>query len=121
MVMAFDEHEPGISTERILGEVYEIDGHGGFSGWLNEAGEASGFNPTTHVSIHAESIAEAVQHRVVRGALFYCDVELLGEEVHTIRGIEFIESETMDLESLEMSARKWAFLAGGDTSDDPDD
>jgi hypothetical protein len=107
MAMAFDKRDPSVPTERWLGQVYEIEPDGGFNGYIGQDDGSDWFEHTYFVRIPLDNIIESERRRIKGSVLFFCDVELEGQSLKNIRGIEFIETEPANLEEWRQNADRF--------------
>lgn len=92
MPKAFDRLDGAIPTVRWVGEVEEVtDDY--FSGIIRDV--YIGGEVKAVVEIPLSNIAESERPRATPGMLFYCYVELVGDVVKSIRGIEFDDELTV--------------------------
>lgn len=122
--MAFDNRVDGMVTTRMTGQIYEIGippDH--FNGMIvDDSIEDPGmFEPATFHEFFIfpiEHIAVEERPRIVRGALFHCDVELIVGDEFEIRSVDFIDEPPLDVEAMERSGREFAALLAQVDSDD---
>ena len=105
MIKAFEATGEQLPTVRWIGEVYEVDADD-FTSVLRDD-FLEGTDERVAI-IPLRNIIEAELPRVISGALFYCDVAIIGEdEKVSIRSIEFDDelTETMHRNSLGVLAK----------------
>lgn len=93
MTKAFDRLDDAVPTVRWIGEVKELTDDC-FSGVIFDEyleGDVKGV-----VKIPFSNIVDSEKPRAVPGMLFYCDVEVVNDEVKNIRGIEFDDELTIN-------------------------
>ncbi len=124
MVMAFDNRVDGVETTRMMGQIYEIgippDHFNGMVG-DNSIEDPKGIEPATlneFFIFPIDRIAEEEQPRIVRGALFHCDVELIADGEFNIRSVEFFDEPPLDVEAMKRSGREFAALQADVTVDE---
>ena len=87
MTMAFDKRDPEIPTERWKGVIETVFEDVTFNGLIGLTYDER----ATLVEIPVENIVESERSRVAYTIMFFADVEVVEENVVTVRGIEFIE------------------------------
>mgnify|MGYP007089159243 CR=1 FL=1 len=91
--MAFDRHDPATPTERWKGSIETVLEDGSFIGVIGPNHE----DRTTLIEIPVVNITEEERSRVAHTIMFFADVEVVDGNVATVRGIELIEPEPLDL------------------------
>ena len=93
MTMAFDRRDPAVPTERWKGSIETVFEDGSFNGVIGRIYE----DRTILIEIPVENIVESERSRVAHTIMFFADVEVVGGNVVTVRGIELIYPDPINL------------------------